>query len=297
MILLHKKDIAVGKPLPWPVYDADSNVLLGAGLVIESKAQLDGMLSGHRTLYRPTADWRPPAAPAVQPKPDVASEERSRRFDFDELHLAVGTRLQLQRLDQDENARYSTRLFGYIKDVSVMVSTPTQGGKLLLLREGQPVVVRAFSGTDAFAFTAPVLTARFAPDPYLHLAYPPYVTGAVIRRQRRVDIKLIAAISVPGQGEAQASIPARITDLSAGGARLRARTPIGEPDSPLAVSFRLQAPNGEATLTMRAVIRTAATEEGGQHIYGVQFVDMSPLDALALEGYVVRQAEKDAEEE
>ncbi len=120
--------------------------------------------------------------------------------------------------------------------------------------------MRAFSGTNAFAFTANVLTIRYAPAAYLHLEYP-----------KSVD----------------ASLPAQVADLSSGGARLVVRQSLGDAGGSVILAFRLRTQVGEATLKLRGAIRrTEPDENGGGVSHGVQFVDLEPLDVLALEGYI-----------
>ena len=48
---------------------------------------------------------------------------------------------------------------------------------------------------------------------------------------------------------------------------------------------------GEATLKLKATIRSSTAEEtGGGRVHGVQFVRLEPMDLLALEGYVAHAA-------
>jgi len=168
-----------------------------------------------------------------------------------------------------------------------MVRMPTQEGRLVLFRDGQAVIVRAFSGTDAFAFNAQVLTVRFAPEPYLHLEYPPYVSGTPVRKQRRVDVRLIVTTARLNADGTTTSSPAQLIDLSAAGARLRVNAPLGEVGTRLTTGFRLQTPDGDVTLSVEAEIRSIEQDgDGRRWCHGVRFVSLEPMEALALQGYV-----------
>ena len=246
MIPIRKCDIALGRPLPWPVFDGDRRLLLRAGFTIETVAQLDEL--ARRGLYRAMASGADagvsddePAARGPEGKGEVW-----RSLRFEELRLPLLAPLTLQKLDPDDDARYAARLHGVFKDTSIVVNIPAPGGGLAMFRQGQPLLVRAFSGTNAFAFTANVLTIRYAPAAYLHLEYP-----------------------------------------NSGGARLQVRQSLGDAGGSVGLAFRLRTQVGEATLKLKAAIRrTEPDDNGGGVSHGVQFVDLEPLDVLALEGYI-----------
>jgi hypothetical protein len=160
-----------------------------------------------------------------------------------------------------------------------------------MFRQGQPLLLRAFSGTSVFAFTAGVLAVRYVPTAYMHLEYPRQVEGAEVRSRKRVAVRLIATVSRPdAQGSLQGSVPAQVSDLSCGGARLIARETLGEPGDVLHVAFRLATAVGEVTLKLKAAIRRNDPDGTGDgRAHGVQFTDLPPMDLLALEGYVARE--------
>ncbi len=289
MIPIRKNDIALGRPLAWPVFDGDRRLLLRAGHTIESVAQLEEI--ARRGLYR-VAGGAPRAAGADE---DAVASTQEKRNDgwqalrFEDLRLPIGTRLSLQKLDPDDDTRYNARLQGVFKDVSLIVNVPAPGGNLAMFRQGQPLLLRAFSGTRVFAFTAGVLVIRYAPTAYMHLEYPRQVEGAEVRSERRVAVRLIAAVSCPdAQGSLQGSVPAQVSDLSCGGARLHVPESLGEPGAVLHVAFRLATAVGEATLKLKATIRRNDADGNGR-AHGVQFTDLPPMDLLALEGYVARE--------
>lgn len=288
MIPIRKNDIALGRPLPWPVFDGDRRLLLRAGFTIESAAQLDEL--ARRGLYRAIGLGSDPGNGEDEPQARAADGkgEAWRSLRFEDLRLGLGTRLTLQKLDPDDDARYNARLHGVFKDTSLLVNIPAPGGSLAMFRQGQPLLVRAFSGTNAFAFTANVLTIRYAPAAYLHLEYPRSVDGTAIRSTQRVTVRLIASASrLDGDGKESDSLPAQVTDLSSGGARLFVRESLGDAGGSVNLAFRLRTQVGEATLKLSAAIRRTEPDENGKGTnHGVQFVDLQPMDVLALEGYI-----------
>jgi c-di-GMP-binding flagellar brake protein YcgR len=299
MIPIRKSDIALGRPLPWPVFDADRQLLLRAGHIIESPGQLEEV--ARRGLYRVAGGGQR----ANGPEEDVAAAPLEKRSDgwqalrFEDLRLPIGTRLSVQKLDPDDDTRYNARLHGVFKDVSLIVNVPAPGGTLAMFRQGQPLLLRAFSGTSVFAFTAGVLAIRYAPAAYMHLEYPRQVEGAEVRSKKRVAVRLIATVSRPdAPGTLGGGVPAQVSDLSCGGARLVARGSLGDPGDVLQVAFRLATGVGEVTLKLKATIRRNDAEgTGDARAHGVEFTDLPPMDLLALEGYVAREiaASRDGE--
>lgn len=292
MIPIRKNDITLGRPLPWPVFDGDRRLLLRAGFTIESTGQLEEL--SRRGLYR--ALGAAPREDGGEDEGAVAPDARGegwRTLRFEELRLPIGTRLSVQKLDPDDDTRYNARLYGVFKDVSLIVNVPAPGGSLAMFRQGQPLLLRAFSGTSVFAFTADVLMIRYVPTAYLHLDYPKHVDGTEVRSKQRVTVRLIASTSRDdGNGNERDSRPAQVTDLSSGGARLIARESLGEPGDEVNLAFRLKTSAGEATLKLKATIRSSTAEEAGRggRVHGVQFVHLEPMDLLALEGYVAHAA-------
>jgi len=292
MIRLREDEIVVGRPLPWPLFDRDRHLLLRSGHVIESGGQLAEI--GKRGLFR-AAGIGPPGQPQDGTEEDVG-DDNWRTWKFEDLKLPMGTRLSLRKLDPDDDARYATTLFGILKDVSLIVGIPAPGGRLAMFRQGQPLLLRAFTGTRVFAFTCSVLVVRYAPGAYLHLECPKTVDGTEVRARTRIKVKLIAVVTIGPEGSAEAGRTTQVEDLSVGGARLILPQPLGEASEELGVAFRLKSTSGEATLKLRAVIRTTVPLDGGGIAYGVQFVDVDPIILLALEGYVARMAESGGEE-
>jgi len=290
MIRLRKSEIAFGQPLLWPVFDRDRHLLLHAGSIVESETALEQL--SHKGLYRPT----PAGAASHGPDKldDLGGDPREdswKTWKFEDLGLPLGTRLSLQKLDPDDDARYAVELQGVFKDVSLVVGIPAPGGQLVMFRQGQPLLLRAFSGTSVFAFTASVLKVRYVPTAYLHLEYPRTVDGTMLRTRKRVKVRLIAVARRQGAEASDHGVPTQVDDLSEGGARLIAKERLGEPGAEFDLVFRLRTPVGEATLNVRAILRTTAIAENGVGIaHGVQFAGLAPIEMLALEGYVAQSA-------
>ncbi|MFO1414924.1 MAG: flagellar brake protein [Burkholderiales bacterium] len=283
MIRLRKADLVIGRSIPFPLFDRDRHLLLPANSVIESEAQLAEIAA--RGLFREPDGSEPKT-------PDTAKEtgryEAWTEYRFEDLKLPIGTRLSVQKLDPGDDTRYTSHLVGILKDASVVVEVPAPGGELAMFRQGQAVLLRIFNGTRVFAFTANVLFVRYSPKAYMHIQWPKSVEGHVLRARNRVKVRLIAAATATTAGDAGHSHAVVTEDLSAGGARIISMVRLGDIGTEVDLAFRLRTPIGEGTLRLHARIRTEEPSRTGgkERAYGVEFVDMEPLELLTLEGYV-----------
>ncbi len=280
-VRVNSGEVEVGRPVPWPLYDDKKQLLLARGVVVETESQKKALME--RGLFRklPVSETRVNTESGDKPAGDNCS--------FDEIKLDIGDTLQLQTQSDTGQARYYVKLIGYLKGKSVLVTTPTQDGKVLLMREGQAFVVRLFSGKSVFAFGATVYKVANVPFPHLHLTYPSQVRGLVVRRGARARVSLIAAVS-SADGRSHAST---IVDLSIGGAMLLAKAPMGVKDDRIAIKFRVVVSDVEQYLTIPAVLRsvhaTAGQDgEAPQVHHGVQFDELPHAEQVVLSAFVYR---------
>jgi c-di-GMP-binding flagellar brake protein YcgR len=186
--------------------------------------------------------------------------------------------------------RPSVKFIGQLPPVSLIVTAPTQDGKLMLVREGQVFVVRCFTRDMASAFTSRVLRVCTAPYPYLHLAYPERREEVIVRNSRRIRV-LLAATAVAERVGATWSIPmaAIVSDISATGAMLETAERLGPPGTKLKINFHLPIEGlGEQSVNVDAAVRSVY-EEGGteeRNRYGVEFSQVDPSAQLILRTFV-----------
>lgn len=287
LVPVRKSDVAIGHPLPYSIYDARRKLLLREGNVVESIAQLDGLSvrglfrEGVRRTRAGDGDMNADKGDAPQPE---------RTFQLDEIKLPVGDVLQLQSQGEGAPVRYHVKLIGYAKGQSVLTSTPSVDGKLVLVREGQGFVVRLFSGKSAYAFPASVIRATNVPFPHLHLSYPLSVRGLVVRRSARADVSIIAAVT----NASGRSFAATVVNISKQGALVTARAPMCAKGEQLAIKFRVTVDEVDQYVTIGAVVRTvnpALASEGEPDAmqHGVEFVDVPAQDSLALAAFVYQK--------
>ncbi|NMM28799.1 MAG: flagellar brake protein [Glaciimonas sp.] len=284
-------DIALGKPLPWSVYDTSGNLLLASGFVIETQHQLDGLVESgffrnarwdrpHSITARNSDTRQNEREPLSEIKQDVGSEST---VAMDALRWQVGETLYLQSHDNPA-IRYTVRLIGFVKNQSVLVTAPILDGKFGFIQNGQAFVVRSFSGKKAYAFAATALKSVHAPYPYLHLSYPQHVRGAIIRKGSRAQVKIIAAVII---GQPERNIATTLTDLSVGGASGTARQTIGVKDAVGRIAFKVHAAGQDALLNLKITLRSVVQAENSEvYNHGFEFVDMTANERLILTAFV-----------
>src|SRR5262245_12363652 len=93
-------------------------------------------------------------------------------YQFEEIHLKVGDRLQVQLPNNVAQDRQIVKLIGYMDKQCLMVTAPAGPGILKSLVEGDRIVVRIFSGQGAFGFVCFLDRIIRLPFEYLHLSFP-----------------------------------------------------------------------------------------------------------------------------
>jgi len=281
-VRVNSGEVEIGQPVPWALYDDRKQLLLARGVVVETETQKRALME--RGLFRKLQISETKLN--TESGGDKPSESS---FAFDDVRLDIGDTLQLQSQGDTAQSRYYVKLIGYLKGKSIIVSTPSVDGKVLLMREGQAFVVRMFSGKSVYAFGTTIYKVANVPFPHLHLSYPNQVRGLVVRRGARARVNLICAVT-GSDGRAHA---ASLVDLSTGGAMLTAKTPVGKKDDSISIKFRVTVSDVEEYLTVPAVLRsvhaTAVAEgEVPQVTHGVQFGDIPYSEQVVLSAFVYR---------
>lgn len=287
-------DLAVGKPLRQPIYDAQGELLLASGRMIESQGQLDGLIQNG--FVKDSAwDFMAPSQPknsllisaskrsSEAPSSDAANANKEVVVAMDDVRWYVGETLYLQPADNPA-LRYTVRLIGFVKNGTIFVTAPMVDGKLEFIREGQTFVVRAFSGKRAYAFVAAAVKSVHTPHPYLHLSYPKDVRCTVVRRGARAPVRIAASVSL---GQPERTATAALNDLSVGGASGAMKEACGQKGDEGRIRFKVNVAGREEALDLKIVLRSVAPSDSGEGIkHGFEFVDVPAHDSLILSAYV-----------
>lgn len=301
LILVNRNDIAVGKPLPWQLYDQEHRVLVEQGGVVRDHAHLDSLLANG--AYRELS-WEAPSdmnggsklSAAATAADQSNADELGAQFTFDDMKLKAESRLQLEPPKQLGSERILVKVIGYLRGISLLVTAPaTANGVRLQLMEGEKVVMRSFSGQNAFAFACTVERACKLPYEYLHLSFPDVIQGIVIRKAARVKTNIIAAVQNSNSRNTGEQTPAVISNLSANGAALDTKRPLGRKGDTLNLAFRVNLHKIDAFLTLKGVIRAMYSGEAADTSdpeiirHGIEFQGLQPNDMIILQSMIYQQ--------
>lgn len=301
LILVSKNEIAVGKPLPWELYDQEHNVLVKQGDIVRDGEHLDRLLAGG--VYRELS-WETPSdknggnnlSAANTPSNQTRADESGSQFTFDDMKLKAESRLQLEPPKQLGSERILVKVIGYMRGVSLLVTAPiAANGVRLQLMEGEKVVMRSFSGQNAFAFACTVERVCKQPYEYLHLSFPDTIQGVVIRKAARVKTSIIAAVQNTGSIKVEEQIPALISNISANGAALDSKRPLGKKGDILNLAFRVNLHKIDAFLSIKGVIRAVLSSEIAEAPdqetirYGIEFQSLQSNDMVILQSMIYQQ--------
>jgi hypothetical protein len=325
LMFASSSNLVVGKAVPWPLYDSEQNPLLGQGEIVQdAKHQADLLEAGacyEASLEVPFADEveapvqarqaSESIAPSSPPMPNLgnvdspfaavkvlpdqaAGEQASKQYTFDDMKLKVEDRLLLEPPAKLGLDKLPVRVLGYLRGSSLMVTTPfTPTGQRLQLIENETVIMRSFSGQNAFAFACNVVRICRLPYEYLHLSFPENIQGMMIRKAPRIKTRIIAAVHDSHSGpDKQTS--ALISDISAKGVSLDSKQQLGEKGEILNIAFRVQLHNVEAFLALkgiiRAVIKNAEPDSKSPPVrHGIEFQDLHSNDSVVLQSMIYQQ--------
>ena len=206
----------------------------------------------------------------------------------DVLKLQPGTTLQLQ-FEKLEDERLVSRVIGYNPNKSILVTTPKQEDRTLLVRLDQKVTVRFFSNTSACAFETRVINVCTHPYPYLHLAVPNEVATGEVRKARRVSSKLSANFS--NRTSKTGKHAGIITDISTSGIRLTSTKEMGNKGDTVDIRTTIELEHVRRLLTIGGIIRSKTINQTdiNTYIYGMEFKELLDEDFLLIYGYIYAQ--------
>ncbi|BBI99910.1 hypothetical protein FGKAn22_16030 [Ferrigenium kumadai] len=281
------EDIPVGSPLPWRLYDRDGYIVFARGELVASREQLESLLA--RGLLRDmdaqaqtheAGDWV-----------EFRDVEPIRGFPSQGIKPQVGARVQLRLLNRNLQTYYSAHMVGYIKNRSILVTTPAIAGTPLILMDGEQVEVRMVTGNNIHAFQTSIQRLCISPVHYMHLDYPVEVRVQKLRRSPWARVSLGATVT-DAQGSHEM---VRIVNLSPDGAQLHAPPLLGNPGEALRLSLHADLDELKTNLNLNATIVHVHMPQAGREAeanmmeYGIAFRDVSAANALWLKGIVYRQ--------
>lgn len=294
LILASHSELVIGEPTPWPLYDAAQTLLLGEGEIVRDEQHRDALLASGacHAMSWDTPNGEPP--PLMTAEAEAERRKDDSQYTFDDMKLRVEDKLQLEPPVMLSRERLLVKVIGFIRGVSLLVTTPTlPNGQRLQIMENEKVIMRSFSGKNAFAFASTVMKVNRIPYDYLHLTFPDNIQGLAIRKTARVKTRIIAAVQ--NSTETGEQVSAIISDISATGVSLETKRRLGEKGDVLSLAFRVQLHNVEALLSVKGVIRAVLSDDSTDiakleyNRYGIELQDLQPNDSVILQSMIYQQ--------
>jgi len=286
--LVDKRWIAVGKSLPFSIYDSQRKLLLAQGHVVESARSLERLVEQGQ-YYKPEhpdADDRSLIEESAGSDPVDPLTALNRDYS----NVAQRARCGVKIAPKETGESYMCWVIGVSQENRGLVMTaPARPDKALApISKGQVWFCRMFSSTSVFRFRGAILKVAFDPFPYLHILVPEVIEKRLIRQLPRALVGLQATLMVPD------SHFAIVVDLSVGGARigidkkleLNVRQPVQ-----LGISIEVLGKTQELRLQAKVAVvyGVVDTRHPGVAFYGLVFEGLDERLTLMLHGYVQQQ--------
>jgi c-di-GMP-binding flagellar brake protein YcgR len=297
---LPKDLIKIGVPIAYPVYDVHGRLLLQAGMVVETEAQLEKLYANGMYLDTGMVERRraPRKSPTVKSfesdsiKVDAPDSAAEVLLELPFKSLKLGETLQISPLNDDAGGlRYFTKYMGGLDKKSLMCTLPEAEGKVLYVKENSGFVVRLFSGKYVYRFNTMVESVSSRPYPHMHLKFPREVYSKQLRKNQRVTVSISASVLHKGTHEAENfKIAGSIIDLSLGGALIETNKLAGEIGDVLECDFKVNWDSGEALFSIPGVLRNISdnAKSDSRNLYriGIQFGEIEFQQKLMLQNYI-----------
>jgi c-di-GMP-binding flagellar brake protein YcgR len=208
-------------------------------------------------------------------------------FDSEFLNFNVGTRMQLRVQRDTGPVEHFSSLIGFVKDEFVMVKSPMVRNIPFTFYDGEPILVRAFTGMKIYSFTSTVVRTVTSPLSYIHLDYPKAIQSSALRSEIRVRTSLSASVAYQDLAGSKKSAQVPLVNLSLSGAAIDCQAPLTVGEQ-LQMSFMIQSDGTEREVRTQAVVRSISSraanqaQNPGTSIYGLQFQNLDPEDQAAI---------------
>lgn len=209
---------------------------------------------------------------------------------FEELALAVGSRLHITIIGQDyKRHQFSASLMGYQKSKRLMIELIDKPPQVLL-HEGLKVEGRVKTAFGIAEFNSEIDEISKGGQSYLILDYPAGIQYTCFREHARVPVD--AAVEVVGNtalGMATSAMHGYLLDISISGARMLVEKELTKMVTSIKLGVFLSIPGLERDLTLQAKVCKVSTrsEEYPDYpfAYGIKFLELNEIDRYFLQAY------------
>jgi hypothetical protein len=286
--LVDKRWIAIGKSLPFSIYDSQRKLLLAQGHVVESARSLQRLLE-QGEYYKPE---HPDVADRtiIEEALELDPVDPLTALNRDYANIAQRARCGVKIAPRETGESYLCWVIGVSQENRGLVMTaPSRADKgLAAISKGQVWFCRMFSSTSVFRFRGAILKVAFDPYPYLHILVPETIEKRLIRQLPRALVNLQATLMCPESNFAS------VVDLSVGGARVAVdKRVVLDVGHPVELGLSLEVLGRMEELRLKAKVAAAYgvvdTRHPGIAFYGVAFEGLDERLTFMLHGYVQQQ--------
>lgn len=279
-------EIEVGRPLPWPIYGHNGDLLASEGFLVTEELR-------RRTLQRAgvfrdiqrlqVAQGGPGMARPDSAEPEDALAEIKHNVEFAQLSMSP-------RGDGEGEVTLISEYLGKLPGQILLMSAPPLPGRHAWrdIAEGALIRVRLLTGRSAYSFDTGLLRYMTLPTPMLFLRYPMEVAHQQVRNNVRVRSR-IKAVAVMARNN---RIPVVVENISGDGCGLETESVLGDVGTTFDLVLRIELLGQAYSLSLPSIIRNRRTRKG-RHITGVMFVyPVNSAEAtlrMALEAYLYEQ--------
>jgi hypothetical protein len=289
--LVDKRWIAIGKSLPFSIYDSQRTLLLAQGHVVESERGLERLLE-HGQYYKAELSGGPRDVVEEVAESDPVDPLAALNRDYS--NIAQRARCGVKIAPKEIGESYFCWVIGVSHQNRCLVMTAPSGPDKALapVSKGQVWFCRMFSSTSVFRFRGAILKVAFEPYPHLHILVPEVIEKRLIRQLPRSLVSLQATLAAPETHHVM------IVDLSVGGARVGVDKKLAlEVGASVELNCTIEVLGKEHELRLGArvavVYGVADSRHPGIAFYGLAFDSLDERTVLMVHGYVQQQLAKE----
>jgi len=286
--LIDKRWLAIGKALPFSIYDAQRKLLLSQGHVIESERSLDRLLDQGQ-YYKLEAHGDEESSVAEE-LADGNPVDPLTALSRDYANISQRARYGVKIAPKETGESYLCLVVGFSHEnrCLIMTAPARPDGSLAPISRGQVWFCRMFSSTSVFRFRGAILKVALEPYPYLHILVPEGIEQQLMRQLPR------AQVSLPATLQTSEPHPVTIVDLSVGGAQIGANKTLAlEMGDTVQLTVTIDVLGRWQELCLQAKVAViygvADSRHPGVIFYGLSFESLEERVALMLHGYVQQQ--------
>ncbi|MCE5182747.1 MAG: flagellar brake protein [Betaproteobacteria bacterium] len=275
------EEIPIGKPLPWQLYSHEGYTVFARGERIADAEQLKPLIANG--LLRDVDAL--PQDEETEIWEEAEGTPLNTPFPPPGIRAQTGERVQLRILGRDIQAFYYAQLIGYIRNQTILVTAPLDGGQRVIMTEGERVEVRMLTGSNIHIFQSMIQRVCISPSYYMHLEYPAKVRTQPLRKSPWAKMALTASVT-DAQGNQET---ARIINLSPDGAQIHISRSMGGKNDSLRLTLPINIDDLKTTLTLDTLIEHVRpakvdrrTDETNMMEYGISFNNTPTEDTLWL---------------